>query len=217
MCLFVLIKYVSSRHKNIVAHTFAEPAVSAAEDYLRRNVSVPIQKKLGIKSNPYIKRNASYSPFFNHRVKKIVGNYLNDYYPDWRKNVMNGDTLNFPIGGNYYAPHYGGSSGEGELSLPKRMFTTLGQTETTLGSFGVQVTNNGKRPVATVLDTYDFEPHNASENTLYGKVRLWANDHLTPNSAPDNEKIHTELKLKLQYGGHIGYLRPYTYAIRKNY
>lgn len=86
-----------------------EPAVSVAEDVARRNVTVPIKKKLGVKISPRTKTEHDFSTPFLNTLDSINVSQLDKQVPDWRERVERGDTVRIGVHGRDYTLNYGGT------------------------------------------------------------------------------------------------------------
>ncbi len=174
-----------------LVHRYAEPAVSAGQDVIRKQVDVPLQKKFGMEVMPRIKTERDFTFPFLNTLDSINISQLDRQVPDWRQRTENGDTVRIGVRGNDYTPNYGGT--RVSRSLTKRLTNPLFQIETTLGSYGIEATKDN----ITTRDTYDWDTNvHLDRNSSYGLVRELMNQYGTPDSVPENEKIKIRIKSK---------------------
>lgn len=95
----------------------------------------------------------------------------------------------YQINGKDYIDNYGGSS----RSIWDRLSTTDGSIETSLGSFGLEITPEGRMKL---YDTYDFNPikNDFTRKTPYTSLRYWGG-RVIPSSLPDKYKSHFDIAL----------------------
>lgn len=173
------------------AHRYMEPAVSAAEDATRRNVTIPIKKKLRVKISPKTKTEHDFSNSFLNTLDSINVAQLDKQVPDWRERTEKGDTIRIGVHGEDYTPNYGGT--RVNRSVRDRLTNPLYQIETTLGSYGVQATKDN----ITTSDAYDWDTNiHLDKNSTYGLIRELMNLYGTPDDAPEEEKIKINIKSK---------------------
>lgn len=176
---------------NWLFHRYAEPAVSAAQDITRKNIVVPIEKKLGIKPQSRIRTEHDLSTQFLNTLDSINVSQLDRQVPDWRERTEKGDTVRIGVTGNNYTPNYGGT--KVSRRLRDRLTNPLFQIETTLGSYRVQAT---KDDIITT-DDYDWNTKvHLNQNSTYGFLRELMNQYGTPEDAPEGEKIKFNIKSK---------------------
>lgn len=172
-------------------HRYAEPAVSAADDAIHKNVSVPIQKGLGIKVKPKIKTQDDFSDAFLNTLDSVNIAQLDKRVPNWREQVARGKTVRIGVRGRDYVNNYGGQ--DVKRTLFDRLTKPIYQMETTLGSYGVEATKDHIR----TYDTYDFDKRvKPKPRSAYGYMRVLMNKLGSSSTDPDNEKIKIDIKSK---------------------
>ena len=176
---------------NRLLHRYAEPVVMMNEDILRKNVTVPIKRKVGLPIISSVKTERDFSDAFLDTLDSINISQLDRQVSNWREKTENGDTVRIAVKGSMYTPNYGGSYVK--RSIAERIAKPLYQIETTLGSYLVHATKND----IITTDTYDWDTKvHLDESSVYGFMRNAMNILGTADSTQENEKIKILIKSK---------------------
>lgn len=167
----------------------AQPAVSAGQDVVHKNVTVPVQKALGITPKSPIKDQDDFSNPFLNTLDSINVSQLDKQVPDWRERTSRGDTVRIAVKGSDYSKNYGGTRGK---SLKSRLTNPIDQIETTLGSYNVAATKDN----IITTDITDWSKTNLDNESIYGFIRNRMPFIGTSEDAPSNEKIKTRIVSK---------------------
>lgn len=185
--------YNSYRALEHLSNKFAKPAKVAVEDAVRRNITLPFKKRLGLKTNAVILTERNFSNDFLQTLDSISLSQLDKQRPRWKEETAKGDTVRILVHGSDYTHNYGGT--KVKRSLTDRLVNPLFQIETTLGSHIVEATQND----IIRYDVYDWDNRiHLDSATPYGYIRNVMGKIGTPQESPENEKIKIVIKSKRQ-------------------
>ena len=166
-----------------------KPAKMAINDVIDNNIKRPIRNKLGI-SNRKSLTESNFRDDYLEELNIITDSIANSRYPNIYQCLEDGDTIRFQVHGNDYVSNYGGT--KVKRSIPERTISPRGSIETTLGSFGVEMTKDTK----TIIDIYDWNKIHLDNASTYGKLRNMMGELGTPDSIPANDKTNIKIQFK---------------------
>lgn len=194
--LYYLRRPFDSSIVGMLAHRYAQPALYLAEDIARRNITIPLKKKVGMGINPEVKTEDDFSEAYLNTLDSINVANLDKKVPNWRKRTARGETVTILVKGSDYIKDYGWANPRGKRrGLLSRLTNPVQQIETTLGTYKVTATKDN----IVTDDVYDFDRKTKIDtSTPYGKLRALANYIATPEDGgvPKNEKIQTHITSK---------------------
>ncbi|MGM9531059.1 hypothetical protein [Intestinibacter sp.] len=165
--LISLIKWFIERILSIY-----EPLQEYLLDVFRKNIQIPLYKKLNKPIEPKILTESHFNKSFLNKLKSISKEQLDIKVPNWKDKVNNGEAVIISVIGSDYSDNYGTVIG----------FSPKKQIEFVLGGFYVTATKS----YILCTDKYDFSSNNRIIKNLN-----------TKESDPDNEKIHIRIKMKI--------------------
>lgn len=169
---------------------YGKPVKMAIDDVIDNNVRRLIRTKLGL-SNRRTLTERNFDNRYLNELSHITDSIAYSKIPNLDERLERGDTINLQIHGNDYIPNYGGTNVN--RSVKDRVTTPRGQIETTLGSYGAQYTKDN----LLINDIYDWDTRiHLDEANNYGVFRNLMSLYGTPDSIPDNDKTHVNIKYK---------------------
>ena len=162
--------------------------------YLARDI---VGNKLGIKGKTYTEKDFTDAQLkviddqVHYKIRstpRLLEMINNDYF-----NQHPNDTITFGIGANtLYPAMYGRPYGRNKDLLGK-MFSPIGQVESTLGDYGVKLFKDGYE----VYDTYDFNQGQGNykgSHSLYALTRRFAGKHGHKDTDDDKDKLRFRIR-----------------------